>query len=140
MKTNGKTAVASATNNKDRHLTNAELLSQKGIKAQLCVIAYLEAYLRKIGSPFSGEATTIGGSEDRQGIDWWLVNKSEGWKLPVDFSFCYKDGASVHLQHEWFVEQADGTLRFLENNAKALFRAFMVVVANPDLRVHTSRS
>lgn len=118
--------------------TVLELENEKGIKAQHCVIAFLEAHLRTINSPFQGQATAVGGSEDRQGIDWWLVNKSEGWKIPVDFSFAYKDGASVHLQHEWFAENNDGTLRFLEKNARELFRAFMVVVANPNLRVGIS--
>jgi hypothetical protein len=133
-------ASASAVSKSGARLTTAELMNEKGIKAQLCVIAFLEAHLARIGSPFKGQATEISGREDRDGIDWWLVNTQEGWKLPVDFSFCYKDGASVQLQHDWFTENNDGTLRFIENKANALFRAFMVVVANPSLRVYVSRS
>jgi hypothetical protein len=121
-----------------KHMTRAELEEQDGIKAQHAVSRFVIELLKQANRGWSGEETEVGGSEDRQGIDFYLINESEGRKILVDFSFASKGGYAVKLEHDWFERNADGTFTFLEQYTKALVRRFMPVM-DPNFHVNFAR-
>lgn len=116
-------------------MTRAELEEQDGIKAQHAVSLFIIAFLKQANTGWSGKETEVGGKEDRQGIDFYLINESEGRKILVDFSFASKGGYAVKLEHDWFVRNIDGTFTFLAQYTKALVRRFMPVM-DPDFHVN----
>ena len=108
-----------------RRRTLAELEAQPGIKAQHAAAAFIIGFLNKLDNGWTGQETQVGGSEDRQGIDFWLINEREGKKILVDFSFASKGGFAVKLEHDWFEENEDGSYRFLDQYSQLLFRRFL---------------
>lgn len=116
-------------------MSRAELEEQDGIKAQHAVSLFIIAFLKQANTGWSGKETEVGGREDRQGIDFYLINESEGRKILVDFSFASKGGYAVKLEHDWFVRNVDGTFTFLAQYTKALVRRFMPVM-DPDFHVN----
>jgi hypothetical protein len=119
-------------------MTRAELEEQDGIKAQHAVSRFVIKLLKQANTGWSGEETEVGGSEDRQGIDFYLINESEGRKILVDFSFASKGGYAVKLEHDWFERNADGTFTFLAQYTNALVRRFMPVM-DPNFHVNFAR-
>ncbi len=109
-------------------MTRAELEEQDGIKAQHAVSLFIIEFLKQANTGWSGQETEVGGREDRQGIDFYLINEGEGRKIHVDFSFASKGGEAVKLEHDWFVRNVDGTFTFLAQYTKALVRRFMPVM------------
>lgn len=118
--------------------TRAELEEQDGIKAQHCISAFIIDFLAKANTGWSGKETEVGGSEDRQGIDFYLINENEGRKILVDFSFASKGGYAVKLEHEWFERNEDGSFTFLSQFTKSLLRRFMPVM-DPTFHVGISK-
>lgn len=121
----GKTPSPRKTAYENRPMSRAELEEQDGIKAQHCVAAFIINYLAQANTGWSGQETEVGGSEDRQGIDFYLINEGEGRKILVDFSFASKGGEAVKLEHDWFVRNPDGSFSFLVQHTKALLRRFI---------------
>ncbi len=119
-------------------MTRAELEEQDGIKAQHAVSLFVIEFLKKANTGWSGQETEVGGKEDRQGIDFYLINEAEGRKILVDFSFASKGGYAVKLEHDWFERNADGTFTFLAQYTKALVRRFMPVM-DPNFHVNFAR-
>ncbi len=119
-------------------MTRAELEEQDGIKAQHAVSLFIIAFLKQANTGWSGQETEVGGKEDRQGIDFYLINEAEGRKILVDFSFASKGGYAVKLEHDWFERNADGTFTFLAQYTKALVRRFMPVM-DPNFHVNFAR-
>lgn len=115
-------------------MTRAELENQDGIKAQHCVAAFIINFLAQANTGWTGQETTVGGREDRQGIDFYLINNKEGRKILVDFSFSSKDGYAVKLEHEWFIRTNDGKFAFQVQFTKALLRRFMPVM-DPNFQI-----
>jgi len=115
-------------------MTRAELENQDGIKAQHCVAAFVIHFLAQANTGWTGQETVVGGSEDRQGIDFYLINNNEGRKILVDFSFSSKGGYAVKLEHEWFTRNEDGSFAFQLQFTKALLRRFMPVM-DPNFHV-----
>ncbi len=122
----------------NRPVSRAELEEEDGIKAQHAVSLFVIEFLKKANTGWSGKETEVGGSEDRQGIDFYLINESEGRKILVDFSFASKGGHAVKLEHDWFVRNVDGSFTFLAQYTKALVRRFMPVM-DPDFHVNFAR-
>ena len=119
-------------------MSRAELEEQDGIKAQHAVSLFIIAFLKQANTGWSGKETEVGGREDRQGIDFYLINEAEGRKILVDFSFASKGGYAVKLEHDWFERNADGTFTFLAQYTKALVRRFMPVM-DPNFHVNFAR-
>ncbi len=111
-------------------MTRAELENQDGIKAQHCVSAFIIKFLDQANTGWTGAETQVGGSEDRQGIDFYLINNGEGRKILVDFSFASKGGYAVKLEHEWFERNQDGSFSFKAEFTKSLLRRFMPVMSS----------
>ncbi len=113
-----------------RHLTREEMEEQDGIKAQHAAAKFVVEYLKALNNGWEAEETEVGGHYDRQGFDLLLTEKSSGRVIPVDFSFCSKDGGAVQYQRDWFEIRQDGTWAFRKECAQLLFRQFIKVMSS----------
>jgi hypothetical protein len=134
MKRQTQIKEGSGSHRQTRKMTLVELESKAGIKAQHAAANFIIAYLKTLETGWTGEETQVGSHEDREGIDFWLVNRREGRKILVDFSFKSKDGYAVRLDPIWFETQANGSFKFREEYAQSLIRAFLPAM-QPDFQV-----
>jgi hypothetical protein len=131
--------------------TPAELRDRDGIKAQYGAAAALVMFLRAQhpDGGWSFEPTEVGGWEDRDGIDGYLVCTGKDVRYPVDFSLeaagnprGHKANAPwlVHLDRAWFDVAADGFWALRPRCMTLLAQAFLPVLKNGPSAWRVSRA
>ncbi len=120
----------------DRKLTREELEEKPGIKAQHAVFRALKRILALAGTGWDVEETEPGSSKDRQGIDIYLINRSQGIMRILDVAMRDKpesEDTLVRVYPDWFEENEDGSWSVRKEFEKALVRALLPTMYTPHI-------
>ncbi len=121
-----------------QYLSSTEMEEKGGIKAQHAVFRALKTILAQAGTGWDVEETQVGSTDDRRGVDLWLVNPQLGVKRALDVAMYDKlaegkgrEDTMVRVYPSWFETLPDGSWMLLKEREQALVRALLPTMAAP---------
>lgn len=126
-------------------ISAAEMEQKGGIKAQHAVYRALKEILSKANTGWDVEETSVGSTDDRRGIDIWLVNRKLGVKRALDVAMYDKlaegrgnDETMVRVYPSWFSTLPDGNWVLLKEREHSLVRALLPTMSASHVPVRGS--
>lgn len=121
----------------DKKLTREELEEKPGIKAQHAVFRALKQILTRADTGWDVEETEPGSRKDRDGIDIYLVNRSQGLMRILDVAMRDKpesEDTLLRVYPDWFEENEDGSWTLRKQCEKRLIRALLPTMYTPHIQ------